>query len=123
MGWRGPMTAVQQRVWQDWIEEDMDRPSRDNWYVMALTEILYCHALKDWKSYDESRRKLRFTTDDSRVMRRLGGVDPEKPDPRAGTIDPFESETDEERQARYERQYGSFKSLIDRQNEQERDVQ
>src|SRR5688572_2762646 len=102
MGWPGPMTATQYWAWQDWLEDDMDRPSRADWYVMKLVETLRCHALKDWDSYDVDSQRMKFTTKDS-------GSKPQVKDPETGIVDdPYADETDEEREERYRRQMGGI---------------
>lgn len=39
MGWSGPMTWKQYTTWLAWLELDMERPSRNDWYIHRLTEM------------------------------------------------------------------------------------
>lgn len=114
MGWSGPMTSRQYWAWLDWIEDDMDRPSRTDWYLMELTEVLRCHALKDWEHYDASKRKIRF-------LHR--GEERRKPvrDPKTGIMDPYADETDEERAERYRKQQITLRDAMVRSPDQDRD--
>lgn len=36
LGWRGPMTHRQFRVWKAWLELDQERPSRSDHYAMQI---------------------------------------------------------------------------------------
>lgn len=38
MGWNGPMTHRQFLVWQVWLDEEMNNPSREDHYLMQIAQ-------------------------------------------------------------------------------------
>lgn len=64
MGWPGPLTHRQFEAWQAWLDLDMDRPSRTDWYLMQLAAMLAggigTVQLKKGRSVDPGKLKLSF---------------------------------------------------------------
>jgi hypothetical protein len=60
MGWPGPMTHRQFEAWQSWLDEDMNRPSKDNYYQMQTTDAVQ-HVIKSGGG-DLNKLKISFKT-------------------------------------------------------------
>jgi hypothetical protein len=41
MGWVGPMTHRQYQVWQEWLDEEINHPSRSDYYMMQVAHAAY----------------------------------------------------------------------------------
>jgi hypothetical protein len=46
------MTSRQAAAWEDWLSEDMNRPSRDNWYAAQTAAVIAGLFAKDVKVSD-----------------------------------------------------------------------
>lgn len=57
LGWRGPTTHRQHRVFVAWLNEQLNVPSRSDWYMMQMTATQY----KDMP--DLAKLKIKFTTE------------------------------------------------------------
>jgi hypothetical protein len=82
MGWPGPMTHRQFQAWQSWWEIHREVPSKSDWYIIQLTDVvrgilgkqqaLEKYILK-WNSSgpmtDEQRRRAREHADVQAKMR------------------------------------------------------
>lgn len=62
MGWPGPMTHRQFRVWRAWLEMDMDRPGKAEWYIMQATAEGIRPHLKKGAKVGAGDYKMKFTT-------------------------------------------------------------
>lgn len=47
LGWHGPITHRQYAAWQRWLADDLNRPSRDNYYQMQTTQYAIRPHLKE----------------------------------------------------------------------------
>jgi hypothetical protein len=60
MGWPGPVTHRQYMLWHRWFGLQWNRPSRDNWYLMAIAAEVRRVLSKQPRSIKEKHFKLKF---------------------------------------------------------------
>lgn len=84
MGWPGPMTARQFSAWRWWLDDEMNRPSRTDHYLMQVAYEVVRMSGRTMKNVD------RIKLDDYRLE--FGGGDERKAenDPFAPPADEFE---------------------------------
>jgi hypothetical protein len=60
MGWPGPMTHRQALTWEAWLDEEMDRPSRADFYVMQLSCMVDQMFMDDPSLTNPNRYRMTF---------------------------------------------------------------
>ena len=60
-GWPGPLTHRQALAWDYWLADDMNRPSRTDYYLMSLTATLkQVNNTTKGKRFDANDEQLKF---------------------------------------------------------------
>jgi hypothetical protein len=63
MGWKGPVTHWQFIVWQVWLEQEWNKPSRTDHYLMQLNATVRGLVSKDRTSLSDLQIKFQLPSD------------------------------------------------------------